>query len=49
MSFVIKDDDVLDKYNKIWNMVKKDLNIKLHSMPVSDEKYIKVKVKELTV
>ena len=49
MSFVIKDDDVLDKYNKICNMVKKDLNIKLHSMPVSDEKYIKVKVRELTV
>ena len=46
MSFVIKDDDVLDKYNKIWNKVKKDLNIKLHGMPVYDGKYINVKVRE---
>ena len=30
MSFVIKDDGVLDKYNEIWNKVEKDLNIKLH-------------------
>ena len=33
-SFVIKDDDVLDKYNEIWDKIKMDLNIKLHSMPV---------------
>ena len=46
MSFVIKDDDVLDKYNEIWNKIKKTLNIKFHSMPVYDEKYIKAKVKE---
>ena len=32
MSFVIKDDDVLNKYNKIWNKIKKTLNIKFHSM-----------------
>ena len=32
MSFVTKDDDVLDKYNEIWNMIKKTLNIKFHSM-----------------
>ena len=47
MSFVIKDDDVLNKYNEIWNKVKKDLIIKLHSKPVYDEKYTKVKVTEL--
>ena len=40
MSFVIKDDDVLDKYNEIWNKIKNTLNIKFHSMPV------KVKVRE---
>ena len=44
--FVIKDDDVLDKYNEIWNKIKKTLNIKFHSMPVYDEKYIKAKVRE---
>ena len=46
MSFVIKDDSVLDKYNKIWDKIKETLNIKFHSMPVYDEKYIKVKVRE---
>ena len=45
MSFVIKH-DVLDKYHKIWNKINKDLNIKLHSIPVYDEKYIKAKVRE---
>ena len=34
------------KYNEIWNNVKNTLNIKFHSMPVYDEKYIKAKVKE---
>ena len=28
MYFVIKDDDVLDKYNEIWNKIKNTLNIK---------------------
>ena len=46
MSFQIKNDDVLNKYNGIWNKVKKILNIKFHSMPVCDEKYIKAEVKE---
>ena len=35
MSFVAKDDDALDKYNEIWNKIKKTLNTKFHSMPVS--------------
>ena len=26
--------DVLGKYNKIWNKIKKTLSIKFHSMPV---------------
>ena len=46
MSFLAKDDDVLDKYNAIWNRIKKTLNIKFHSMPVYDEKLIKAKVRE---
>ena len=46
MSFVIKDNYVLDKYNQIWNKVKKTLGIKFHSTPVYDEKYIKAKVSE---
>ena len=46
MSFVIKDNSVLDKYNKIWDKMKETLNINFHSMPVYDEKYVKVKVRE---
>ena len=46
MSFLIKDDDVSDKYNEVWNKVKKILNIKFHSIPVYDENYIKLKVRE---
>ena len=46
MSFLIKDDVCLDKYNEIWDKIKETLNIKFHSMPVYDEKYIKAKVRE---
>ena len=46
MAFVIKNDDVLDKYSEIWDKIKNKLNIKFHSMPVYDEKYIKAKVRE---
>ena len=34
MSFVTKNDRVLDKYNENWNEIKKTLNIKFHRMPV---------------
>ena len=46
MSFLIKEDDVLDKYNEIWDRFKETLSIKFHSMLVYDEKYVKVKVRE---
>ena len=46
MSLMVKDDSVLDKYNKIWNVNKNKLNIKFHSKPVYNQKYLKVKVKE---
>ena len=46
MSFLIKDDVCLDKYNEIWDKIKETLNIKFQSMPVYDEKYVKVKVRE---
>ena len=49
MSFFVKDDNVLDKYNKIWNVIKNKLNTKFHSMPVYDETYIKVKLREFDV
>ena len=46
MSFMVKNDDVLEKYNKIWDKTKNKLNIEFHSAPVYDKKYIKNKVKE---
>ena len=46
MSFVIKDDDVLDKHNEIWDKIRETLGIKFHSMPVYDKKYMKAKVRE---
>ena len=46
MSFMVKDDNVLDEYNKIWGKIKGKWGIKFHSMPVYDETYIKAKVRE---
>ena len=45
MPLKIEDDNLLVKYNEIWNKIKKMLNIKLHSQPVYDEKYIRNKIK----
>ena len=47
MSFFIKDDEVWDKCNKIWEAIKNKLNIKFHSEPVYECKYLKAKVREL--
>ena len=47
MFLVTKDDDILDIYNEIWDKIREKSNIKFHSMPVCDEKYINAKVKEL--
>ena len=43
---MVKNDDVLHEYNEIWDKIKEKLNIKLHSTPIYDEKYIKAKVRE---
>ena len=49
MSFLIKDDKVGDKYDGIWDVVKKKLGIKFHSEhseTVYEYKYLKAKVRE---
>ena len=46
MSFMIKDDKVWDKYDKICNVIKDKLGIKFHSKPVYEYKYLKAKVRE---
>ena len=46
MSFLIKDDEVWDKYGKIWDVIKDKLGIKFHREPVYEYKYFKAKVRE---
>ena len=46
MSFLIKDDEVWEKYEQIWDVIKNKLKIKFHSLPVCDKKYLKSKVRE---
>ena len=46
MSFLIKDNEVWDKYDKIWDVIKDKLGIKFHSEPVYEYKYLKAKVRE---
>ena len=47
MSFKIEHEYVYLKYNEIWNKIKSILNVKFHSQPIYDDKYIKTKVKTL--
>ena len=46
MSFLIKDDEVWEIYKKNWDIIKNKLNIKFHSEPIYEEKYLKAKVRE---
>ena len=45
-SFFVRDDSLLNKYNKIQDKIQEKLNIKFHSKPVYDQKYLKAKVRE---
>ena len=44
--FLIKDDEVLEKYEQIWDVIKNKLGIKFHSKPNYEKKYLKAKVTE---
>ena len=43
MSCLIKDDEVWDKQDKIWNAIKDKVGIKFHSKPAYEYKYLKGK------
>ena len=45
MSFKIEDESVYLKHIEIWNKIKDILNVKFHSQPIYNGKYIKTKVK----
>ena len=45
MSFVTDDKEVYEKYNEIWNVVKRLLKLKFTASPIRDDKYILAKLK----
>ena len=45
MSFVTNDKEVYEKYNEVWNVVKKLLKLKFTASPIRDDKYILTKLK----
>ena len=45
MSFVIDDEEVYEKYDKIWNVVKALLKLKFTASLIRDDKYILAKLK----
>ena len=46
LSFLIKAEEIGEKYEQIWDVIKNVLKIKFHSKPVYEYKYLKTKVKE---
>ena len=46
MSFLIKDNEVWNKYDKVWEVIKGILGINFYSEPVYEYKYLKAKVRE---
>ena len=46
MSFLIKNDEVWQTHEDIWGVIKNKLNIKFHSQPIYENKYLKAKVRE---
>ena len=46
MSFLIKEDEVWNRYDQVWDAIKDKLGIEFHSEPVYENKYLKAKVRE---
>ena len=40
MYFLIEDDDLLEKYNSIWDKVSADIKKEFDSQPVHNEEYL---------
>ena len=45
LSFLIKDEKFLEKYNKIWKKVSNIILKEFDSKPVCNEKFVKTKLK----
>ena len=46
VSFLIKDNELWEKYETSWDVIKNKLSIKFYSKPIYDQKYLKVKARE---
>ena len=46
MSLLIKDDEVWEKCEQIWDVIKNNLGIKFHRKPIYEQKYLEAKVRE---
>ena len=45
MHFLIEDDDLLEKYDTIWDKVRADIKKEFDSNPVYNKKILKTKIK----
>ena len=45
MTFVTDNEKVYDKYNEIWEVIRKLLKVKFAANPVRDDKYLVAKLK----
>ena len=45
MYFLIEDDDLLEKYNTIWDKVSADIKKEFDSRPVYNKEFLKTKIK----
>ena len=45
MSYLVKDQTVLKKYNEMWQKVGNSIKGKFNSEPVHNKKYLKIKLK----
>ena len=45
MSFVTDDEKIYEKYNKIWEVIRKLLKVNFAVSPVRDDKYLVAKLK----
>ena len=43
--FLIEGDDLLEKYNTIWDKVSADIKKELHSKPAHNKVFLKTKIK----
>ena len=45
MYFLIEDDDLLEKYNTVWDKLSADIKKESHSKPVYNKQFLKTKIK----